>query len=97
MIFDKMLSYQMKVYISVICSGLWIYFRTSHCYVMIPRMQIFPVLYVMTWSYLNYYEPLFLPIGLFILWSYSQFYIDTNTNTINNTNNDKHDRVKCNI
>ena len=82
MIFDKMLSYQMKVYISVICSGLWIYFRTSHCYVMIPRMQIFPVLYVMTWSYLNYYDPLFLPLGLLVLWSYSEFYTRL-TNNIN--------------
>ena len=74
MILDNVLSYQIKVYISVICAGLWIYFRTQQCYVMIPRMQIFPVLYVMTWSYLNYYEPLFLPIGLFVLWSYSEFY-----------------------
>jgi hypothetical protein len=80
MILDSVLSYKVKVYISVICAGLWIYFRTQQCYVMIPRMQIFPVIYVMTWSYLNYYEPLFLPIGLFILWSYSEFYTRLNNN-----------------
>jgi len=80
MILDNLLSYQLKVYISVICSGLWIYFRTAKCYVMIPRMQILPVLFVMIWSYLNYYDPLFLPIGLFILWAYSEVY----TRSINN-------------
>jgi hypothetical protein len=39
---------------------------------MIPRNEIFPVFFVMAWTYLNYYEPLFLPIGLFILVGYSE-------------------------
>jgi hypothetical protein len=73
MILDNYLSYHFKVYIAVICSGLWIYFRTSDCYKMIPRGHIFPIFFVMIWSYLNYYEPLFLPIGLLILIAYSQF------------------------
>jgi len=30
----------------------------------------------MTWTYLNYYEPLFLPIGLLILIMYSQIQVD---------------------
>ena len=71
MILDKVLSFQMKVIISVICSGLWIFFRTAQCYDMIPRNHWFPVFFVMIWTYLNYYEPLFLPIGLLILIAYT--------------------------
>ena len=71
MILDKYLSFHTKVIISVICSGFWIYFRTAECYNMIPRHHIFPIMFVMAWSYLNYYEPLFLPIGLLILILYS--------------------------
>ena len=67
MLFDNYLSFNQKVIISVICSGLWIYFRTQQCYDMIPREHLFPVIFVMIWTYLNYYEPLFLPIGLIIL------------------------------
>lgn len=67
MILDNYLSYEKKVFISVICAGLWIYFRTAECYNMIPRLHIFPVIFVMIWAYLNYYEPLALPMGLLIL------------------------------
>ena len=67
MILDKYVSFKNKVIFSVICSGLWIYFRTSDCYSMIPRNHVFPVIFVMIWTYLNYYEPLLLPIGLLIL------------------------------
>jgi len=73
MILDNYLSYNIKVLIAVICSGLWIYFRTSDCYKMIPRGHIFPIFFVMIRTYLNYYEPLFLPIGLLILIAYSKF------------------------
>jgi hypothetical protein len=72
MLLDKYLSYKNKLIIAVICSGLWIYFRTSDCYKLIPRMHIFPILFVMTWVYLNFYEPLFLPIGLLILITYAK-------------------------
>jgi len=72
MIFDKYISFHNKVIISVIVSGLWIYFRTAQCYDMIPRNHLFPVFFVMIWTYLNYYEPLFLPIGLFILILYTK-------------------------
>ena len=71
MIVDKYLSYDKKVIISILCAGLWIYFRTAECYNMIPRLHLFPVVFVMIWAYLNYYEPLFLPIGLGILVLYS--------------------------
>ena len=67
MILDKYISFNYKVLISIICAGLWIYFRTTECYSMIPRNKIFPVIFVTLWTYLNYYEPLFLPIGLSIL------------------------------
>ena len=72
MILDNFLTYDEKVLISVICGGLWIYFRISDCYKLIPREHIFPVFFVCIWIYLNYYEPLFLPIGLLILICYSQ-------------------------
>lgn len=71
MILDN-ISYEYKVIFSVICSGLWIYFRTQDCYNMIPRQSLFPVLFVMLWTYLNYREPLFLPIGIVILIIYSK-------------------------
>lgn len=72
MFLDKIISYKNKVFLSVICAGLWIYFRTEDCYDMIPRHHIFPIVFVMVWTYLNYYDPLFLPIGLSILIAYSK-------------------------
>jgi hypothetical protein len=71
MLLDKYLSFEQKVLIAVICAGFWIYFRTSECYGMIPREHVGPVFFVMGWTYLNYYEPLFLPIGLAVLLTYS--------------------------
>ena len=56
MILDKYLSFDTKVYIALVFSGLWIYFRTEQCYEMIPRHKIFTVIFVMIWTYLNYYE-----------------------------------------
>ena len=72
MLLDKYLTYHQKVYISIVCGGLWIYFRTADCYKMIPRGHLFPILFVCLWIYLNYYEPLFLPIGLLVLVAYSR-------------------------
>ena len=71
MLLDKYLSFDQKVAIAIICGGLWIYFRTAECYNMIPRLYIFPVIFVCFWIYLNYYEPLFLPLGLLVLIAYS--------------------------
>lgn len=70
MLFDKYISDEMKIYIAVLSGALWIYFRTSDCYNMIPRLHIFPVIFVSIWIYLNYKDPLFLPLGLVILISY---------------------------
>ena len=72
MLFDKYISNEMKIYIAVLSGALWIYFRTSDCYSMIPRLQIFPVIFVSLWIYLNYKDPLFLPLGLFILILYKE-------------------------
>ena len=71
MILDK-IPHRYKVLFSVLCAGLWIYFRTQDCYNMIPRLQILPIIFVMIWAYLNYYEPLFLPIGLVVLILYAK-------------------------
>ena len=72
MFFNKYLSYNNKVIIAVICTGLWIYFRTAECYSMIPRHSLFAAIFVMTWVYLYSYEPLFCPIGLAILILYKE-------------------------
>jgi hypothetical protein len=72
MLLDKYLSFDQKVIIAIICGGLWIYFRTAECYNMIPRLHIFPVIFVGIWIYFNYYEPLFLPLGLLVLIAYSK-------------------------
>jgi len=74
MFLDKFISYKTKVIIAVVCSGFWIFFRTADCYNLIPRLHLFPVLFVMLWTYLNYYEPLFLPIGLSILILYAKIH-----------------------
>lgn len=73
MLLDKYLSYDTKVLISVICGAFWIYFRTSKEYSMIPRLHILPVIFISIWIYLNYKDPLFLPIGLAILILYTKF------------------------
>jgi magnesium-transporting ATPase (P-type) len=72
MLLDNFFTYNQKVLFSIICGGFWIYFRTSECYNLIPRKHIFSVVFVCIWIYYNYYDPLFLPIGLLLLIAYSQ-------------------------
>ena len=74
MIFDKLISYDKKVLISIIVGMIWIYCRTQDCYRFLPRKKILPVLFVGGWIYLNYYEPLFLPIGLSIMIIYKLYF-----------------------
>lgn len=71
MILDEYISFHNKVIISILVGGIWIYFRTIECYAFIPNHHIFPVVFVMVWIYLNYYEPLFLPIGLCVLLAFT--------------------------
>jgi hypothetical protein len=72
MILDKYLTFQQKIYISLIACAIWIYFRTAECYLMIPRKSLFSVIFVVIWVYINYYEPLIAPIGLSTLYLYSK-------------------------
>ena len=72
MLLDKYLTFQQKIAISIVCGGLWIYYRTSECYSLIPRKHLLPVVFVCFWIYLNYHDPLFLPIGLLILILYME-------------------------
>lgn len=71
MLFDKQLSYHQKVIISILAGAIWIYFRNLENYRMLPNRSLFSVLFVGFWIYINYYEPLALPIGLLILVLYS--------------------------
>ena len=70
MILDKYLSFKFKVILSMMAGSVWIYFRTQECYKLLPRKSILSILFVCTWIYLNYYEPLFLPIGLLTMYIY---------------------------
>jgi hypothetical protein len=72
MILDKYLTFQQKIYISLISCAIWIYFRTPECYKMIPRKSLFSVIFIVIWIYINYYEPLIAPIGLSTLYLYSK-------------------------
>uniref|UniRef100_A0A6C0BQX9 Uncharacterized protein n=1 Tax=viral metagenome TaxID=1070528 RepID=A0A6C0BQX9_9ZZZZ len=71
MLLDDYLTFEQKIYISLIFSSIWIYFRTLGCYAALPRQSIVSVILVCIWMYLNYYEPLSAPIGLIIMYLYS--------------------------
>lgn len=60
-----------KLLIAILSGMIWIYFRDDLCYSLIPRKNIKISIFVGIWIFLNYYEPLFLPIGLFTLYLYS--------------------------
>lgn len=74
MILDNIISYNTKIAIALFSGAIWIYTRDEPCYYMIPRKKILPVLFVVSWIYLNYLDPLFLPLGLLILYIYSLTY-----------------------
>lgn len=71
MILDKYLTFEQKVYISLIASSIWIYFRTLGCYAALPRQSIVSVVLVCFLMYLNYYEPLSAPISLIAMYLYT--------------------------
>ena len=70
LILNKYLNQNTKIIISVIVGMIWIYFRTEDCYKMLPRQEVLPTIFVGIWIYLNYLEPLFLPIGLGMMMLY---------------------------
>lgn len=67
MILDNYLDNQTKILIALVSGAFWIYYRKVQYYNAIPRKQILPTLLVVIWIYLNYQDPLFLPIGLLFL------------------------------
>jgi len=71
MLLDKYLKYEQKVYIAIVASAIWIYFRTLGCYLALPRKSFISVILVSIWMYCNYYEPLSAPIGLLTMVIYS--------------------------
>ena len=79
MILDKTISHNNKVLISVFVGAVWIYFRSLENYALLPRHNLISVILVSSWIYLNYLDPLFLPIGLTIMYLYSQ-YVTKKTN-----------------
>ena len=79
MILDKVLDNETKIIISVISGMIWIYFRKLKNYCGLSNKSLLSAILVGCWTYLNYKEPLFLPIGLLTLYFYSEFY-DDNTN-----------------
>ena len=85
----KIIGYRIKVMIAVLSAGIWIYFRTPDCYALIKRKSLFSVLFVMFWTYLVCYEPLFLPLGLLVLVIYKA--------SIKKCNKCKKKNCSCNI
>jgi len=71
MLFDNYLSYEIKVYIALIASSIWIYYRTLGCYSALPRGSILSIIFVNIGMYFNYYEPLTAPVSLTLLYLYS--------------------------
>ena len=57
MIFDKYLTYDNKIKLSIIAGAIWIYMRTTDCYILLPRKSIISVLLVSIWIYYNYLHP----------------------------------------
>ena len=74
MILDNILSRDTKIIIALISGAIWIYYRDELCYKIIPRYNLPVVIAVVIWIYLNYQEPLFLPIGLLIIYAFSFTY-----------------------
>lgn len=67
-----MLTFQQKMWISIISGAVWIYFRKGEHYIMLPRKDIMSTILVCLWIYANYKEPLALPFGLIVLYMYGE-------------------------
>ncbi len=78
MILDNYFTYEQKIFISIIFSSIWIYFRTLSCYLALPRKSFVSVILVSIWMYCNYYEPLSAPIGLTVMVLYSYLFYNKN-------------------
>ena len=71
MILDNYLTFSQKIIIALVSASIWIYFRDISNYKLLPRKSIISILIICFWLYLNYYEPLIVPIGLLIMYVYS--------------------------
>lgn len=71
MILDSYLTFSQKIIIALISASIWIYFRDISNYKLLPRKSIIAIFIVCFWLYLNYYEPLVVPIGLLFMYIYS--------------------------
>ena len=71
MILDRHLTHQQKIIIAMVAAAIWIYFRTFDCYKLLKRKSLISIPIVIAWIYLYNKDPLFLPIGLAIMYSYS--------------------------
>ena len=71
MILDNYLTFSQKIIIALVSASIWIYFRDISNYKLLPRKSIIFILIICFWLYLNYYEPLVIPIGLLIMYVYS--------------------------
>jgi hypothetical protein len=67
------ISFSTKVIFSVVVAGLWVFFRTENSDELLPTHSFFAVLFVMVGVALNYYDPLFFPLFLLLLFLYSKF------------------------
>lgn len=64
----------LKIVISIISGMIWIYFRNYECYRALPNNSLLSALLVGIWIWLNYQDPLFLPLGLVLLYLYSHYF-----------------------
>ena len=74
MILNNYFTFQQKIYISILSSVIWIYYRDIGCYALLPRKNFLSIILVSIWMYFNYLEPLSAPIGLIIMYLYSKFH-----------------------
>jgi len=70
MLLDTFLSHQQKIYLAMITASIWIYYRTFDCYALLQRKKVISILLVILWIYLYNRDPLFLPIGMAIMFAY---------------------------
>ena len=59
--------YATRAMISCVIAGIFIYIRKLDYYATMPRGNLGTSLLIVIWVYLNYMEPLALPVGLLLL------------------------------
>lgn len=67
MTWNTFFPYPQRALVSSIIAGIFIYFRRLDYYATMPRSSVLVSLLVFAWAYLNYMEPIALPLGLILL------------------------------